>query len=333
MAYIKNFLGSFDGVKAYRILTQLGYTTKEAQRLCDKGRLSGDGDGIFAKSDLVFGAAYLLDYELNPKGLKPVYENEFFAAFNKPSGVLSHPNGRHCEYSLCDEIWSLYGRSACVAHRLDKETSGAILVAKTPAVATELKRKFEAREVQKSYLALIDGEFDTGSLAPSPLHINERFGIKNGAFMADMPLSLASWGGCKMRMEGSFDGKSAVSVFEVVAKYDKNGAERLFGCKVATQMATLIKCYPLTGRQHQLRVHLYESGNRILGDSIYGLDKAQIEAILDDKMSEMERVTVSGASRLMLHSKSLEFRFNNEHFNIEIGLANFGDQNRNDNQS
>ena len=84
---------------------------REAQHLIDKGRLICDGAVVNEKNALLSGEICLIDYETNPRGLKPIFECDKFAVFDKPSGVLSHPNGRHCEYSLNDEIWSQIGRA------------------------------------------------------------------------------------------------------------------------------------------------------------------------------------------------------------------------------
>ena len=159
MPYIHKFIAHAEGQKAYEILLQNGYKMREAQRLIDKGRLICDGTVVSEKNALLSGEICLIEYETNPRGLKPIFECDQFAVFDKPSGVLSHPNGRHCEYSLNDEIWSLYGREASVAHRLDCETSGLIVVGKDKNAVVNLKKLFENRQVYKSYVALAHGGY------------------------------------------------------------------------------------------------------------------------------------------------------------------------------
>ena len=100
MPYIHKFIAHAKGQKAYEILLQNGYKMREAQRLIDKGRLICDGAVVGEKNALLSGEICLIEYETNPRGLKPIFECEKFVVFDKPSGVLSHPNGRHCEYSL-----------------------------------------------------------------------------------------------------------------------------------------------------------------------------------------------------------------------------------------
>ncbi|EAI3886596.1 RluA family pseudouridine synthase [Campylobacter fetus] len=309
MAYKKFKLGYFLGEKAYRIFLNLGYSMKEAQKLCDKGRLLVN-DAVCGKNDPVFGEAYFIDYECEPKGLKPIFECDEFGVFDKPSGVLSHPNGRNCEYSLCDEIWSLWGKKACVAHRLDRETSGVIVVAKNANSALNLKKSFENRAVAKTYLAFVRGKFDGNGL--DKFHINDFEDFKDKleffdniqGFVIDKNMYITKdYDDIKIRMEICPEGKRAVTVVKLVEYYPKFDI-------------SLVECYPLTGRQHQIRLHLFHMKHRILGDPIYGLDKFNVEQILDGVMSERDRVKNTGASRLMLHAKSVKFKFKDQVFEI-----------------
>lgn len=309
MAYKKFKVGSFRGEKAYTIFLNLGYSMKEAQKLCDKGRLLVN-DAICGKNDPVFGDAYFIDYECEPKGLKPIFECDEFGVFDKPSGVLSHPNGRNCEYSLCDEIWSLWGKKACVAHRLDRETSGVIVVAKNADSALNLKKSFENRLVAKTYLAFVSGKFDGSGL--NKFCINDFKDFKDKVeffddiqgFVIDKNMDITKdYDDIKIRMEICPEEKRAVTVVKLIEYYPKFDI-------------SLVECYPLTGRQHQIRLHLFHMKHRILGDPIYGLDKFSVEKILDGAMNERDRVKKTGASRLMLHAKSVKFKFKDQVFEI-----------------
>ena len=80
--------------------------------------------------------------------------------------------------------------------------------------------------------------------------------------------------------------------------------------------ATLVECFPLTGRQHQIRVHLFHVEHAILGEPLYGLNRAQAEAILDGVLSREERVRLTGASRLMLHAQEIKFELGGEKYDI-----------------
>lgn len=286
MPYIHKFIARAEGQKAYEILLLNGYKMREAQRLIDKGRLICDGTVVSEKNALLSGEICLIEYKTNPRGLKPIFECDKFAVFDKPSGVLSHPNGRHCEYSLNDEIWSLYGREASVAHRLDCETSGLIVVGKDKNAVVNLKKLFENRQVYKSYVALVQGK------------ISENLRIEANMDLAN------DYDDVKMRMQICEDGKSAVTEIlplEYFADID----------------ATLVRAVPLTGRQHQIRLHLFHVEHKILGEPLYGLSRLQIEKILDKEMSESERILITGASRLLLHSDEISFKFDGVEYKIK----------------
>ena len=286
MPYIHKFIAHAQGQKAYEILLRNGYKMREAQRLIDKGRLTCDGEVVSEKNALLSGEICLIEYETNPRGLGPIFECDKFAVFDKPSGVLSHPNGRHCEYSLNDEIWSLYGREASVAHRLDCETSGLIVVGKDKNAVVNLKKLFENRQVYKSYVALAHGK------------ISENLRIEANMDLAN------DYDDVKMRMQICEDGKSAVTEIlplEYFADID----------------ATLVRAVPLTGRQHQIRLHLFHVEHKILGEPLYGLSRPQIEKILDKEMSEIERILTTGAPRLLLHSDEICFKFDSVEYKIK----------------
>ena len=286
MPYIHKFIARAEGQKAYEILLQNGYKMREAQRLIDKGRLICDGEVVSEKNVLLSGEIYLIDYETNPRGLQPIFECDKFAVFDKPSGVLSHPNGRHCEYSLNDEIWSLYGREASVAHRLDYETSGLIVVGKDKNAVVNLKKLFENRQVYKSYVALAQGK------------IGENLRIEANMDLAN------DYDDVKMRMRICEDGKSAVTKIlplEYFADID----------------ATLVRAVPLTGRQHQIRLHLFHVEHKILGEPLYGLARPQIEKILDKEMNEAERILTTSAPRLLLHADVISFKFDGVEYKIK----------------
>ena len=286
MPYIHKFIARAEGQKAYKILLRNGYKMCEAQRLIDKGRLICGGAVVSEKNALLNGEICLIEYETNPRGLKPIFECDKFAVFDKPSGVLSHPNGRHCEYSLNDEIWSLYGREASVAHRLDCETSGLIVVGKDKNAVVNLKKLFENRQVYKSYVALAQGK------------ISENLRIEANMDLAN------DYDDVKMRMRICEDGKSAVTEISPIEYF-------------ADIDATLVRAVPLTGRQHQIRLHLFHVEHKILGEPLYGLARPQIEKILDKEMSESERILITGALRLLLHSDEISFKFDGVEYKIK----------------
>ena len=272
---------------AFKILMQnLQIPMSEAQRLIAKGRLFCDGRVVSAKNEILSGELEILLYENNPRGQKPIFDNQNFAVFDKESGVLSHPNGRQCPYSLCDEIWQLFGKEACIAHRLDKDTSGLIMVAKNKQTQIILKALFEKRQIQKEYLALASGK------TPLEFEVNEAMDLEN------------SYEAVKTRMRiCSVGGRSAITKFKRLEFFENLNA-------------SLVLARPLTGRQHQIRLHLFHMKHKILGEPLYGLEKTDIERILDKKISEEEKISLTGAKRLCLHSTRLIFEFEGEKFDI-----------------
>lgn len=285
MAYIKKSLSN-NGKKAFQVLMDnLKISMNEAQKLIDKKRLFCNGIIVNEKNKILNGFIELIVYENNPKGVEIVFENEDFAILEKESGILSHPNGRHCKYSLSDEIWHLWGKEACVAHRLDKETSGLILIAKNKKAQIDLKSLFEKKLIQKEYLALAHGEITQN-------------------FIVDKAINLAkNYDDVKTRMQICEEGKQAITKFEILEYFPKINA-------------TLLLCKPLTGRQHQIRVHLHYKNHTILGDPLYGLSKEQIENILDEKLNPEQRIKLTKSKRLCLHSYRLKFNYKNHFFNI-----------------
>mgnify|MGYP004655807873 FL=1 len=386
--------------RAFKVLMNaLGVSMSEAQRLIDKGRLFCNGEVVSAKNEILRGEIELISYENAPRGQKPIFDNQNFAVFDKQSGILSHPNGRNCAYSLCDEIWHLYGAQAGVAHRLDRETSGLILVAKDKKTQTIFKTLFEKRLVKKEYLALVSGQ--------TPLEFSVDLPMNSACdeMKTRMRLCPLSEGGKEARTEFkrlcyfseqdllnlSHEMKNAVDknlnlteTLENFASFE-SGFERKFDEKVSDDLSylacenafeskfkrkfsenangdlpclnsfdskfdeskkrqkefsarensacdeseiqlgkgfdfskgvSLLLARPLTGRQHQIRLHLFASGFAILGEPLYGLEKADIERILDKQMSAFERVSLTGATRLCLHSNRLAFEFGGKSYDI-----------------
>lgn len=181
-----------------------------------------------------------------------IYEDQSILVYNKPSGIASD------EKELFSQI-KTYCPTALPVHRLDKETSGLILFAKNKDSAQSLLRQFKNREVKKTYLALVAG---IPKIAKG--HIKNYIGKIHAK-------SQHIWG-VVIKEEGSL----AETSWEIV----QQGKD-----------TALIRCYPLTGRTHQIRIHLAHIGYPILGDSIYG------KRHLSQKI----------VSRLMLHAQSIAF--------------------------
>ncbi len=264
------------------LIHELGYTQKEAQRMVSKGRLSMNGEVMSRTSGYLEGKVSFICFEPESRGLDPIFQTPDFAVYDKPSGVMVHPQNRHTAYSMIDEAKAAFGRDANITHRIDQETSGLLLIAKHKESERSLKMMFESREMHKSYLALVHGEF------PKQLDV-------------DAPLLRKEDESTIVRMVVRVDpdGKPSQTYFKRICYYPEYDM-------------SLVQCEPLTGRQHQIRVHLFHVKHPIVGDPIYGQDEKDVVRFLDKEISAEERIEKSGAKRLLLHANQLCFTHGNE---------------------
>ena len=222
------------------------------------------------------GYIEVLIFEPITKGLKPLFQTEHFALFDKPSGLLVHPTVRSTEYTLLDEIRYQFGDEAKLVHRIDAETSGLVLVSKNDYAGYVLKEMFVKKEFVKKYRALVENELKDEILIEKKITTSE--------------------GLIKLKMQTSKEGKESATLIRPIA-YDQEKNQ------------TLVEAIPYTGRQHQIRVHLDSMSHRIVGDPIYGLNETFVDEFLNNKIEKSQRIKTTGASRLMLHAYHLEFTF------------------------
>ena len=250
---------------------------KLSQSLLSKGKVLDHKNKRLQKNQIVkSGFIQVNIYEAITKGLKPLFQTEHFAIFDKPSGLLVHPVTINNEYTLLDEIKYHFKDDASLVHRIDKETSGLVLVAKNRFSEMILKEKFENREFKKTYKAIVQGELK------NDIEINTPITNDTGLI--------------KIKMKTDVKGKESTTFIKPIF-YNKNKNQ------------TLVQALPITGRQHQIRVHLDSINHRISGDPIYGLDEEIADKILGKKVTQDERITLSGDKRLLLHAYSLEFEY------------------------
>lgn len=184
-----------------------------------------------------------IDIEPEPIPLDIIFEDADLIVINKPPGLVVHPGTGHRQHTLvnallhhCPTLSGIGGEERPgIVHRLDKETSGCIVIAKTDQAHRALSEQFASRTVEKIYLALV-----TGKLRKPAGVIEEKIGRH--------PVN-------RQRMSaGSMRGRTAKTDYRVVRAGDR---------------ASLIECQLHSGRTHQVRVHLHHIGHPVLGDKVY----------------------------------------------------------------
>ena len=269
------------------LIKELDYTQKEAQRLIAKGRLFVNGLPMTRTAGEIEGEFEFIYFEPITKGLAPTVVYDEFVVFDKPSGVLIHPQNRKTPYSLIDELKYQFGRDANIAHRIDQETSGLVLCARNKQSERDIKMMFEERDMKKKYLALVHGKMEDTICIEEPLLRRE----DESAIV-------------RMVVKVHEDGKASKTDIKPLKYF-------------ADKDMTLVECSPYTGRQHQIRVHLFHVKHSIVGDPIYGQSEENIVKFLDKELDASQRKKLSGASRLLLHASELEFVLYGERYNVK----------------
>ncbi len=173
--------------------------------------------------------------------LNIVYEDKYLLVINKPSGMVVHPSIGHYNDTLVNGLMYHYNLSndnnrAGIVHRIDKDTSGLLLIAKDDDTHYYLSKEIQKRNVNRIYIALVSGVIlhDTGTIdAPIGRDLNDR----------------------KRMCVTDINSKNAITNFKVLKRY---------------KTATLVECKLDTGRTHQIRVHMKYIGYPIINDSVYG---------------------------------------------------------------
>ena len=200
--------------------------------------------------------------------LDVLFEDESLLVLHKPSGLLSVP-GKAPDHKDCMETRAKATYTdALLVHRLDMETSGVFLMARTKEAQRHLGLQFEHRNAKKSYIARIWGHPDN----------------QNGRI--DLPL-ICDWPNRPKQMVDHENGKKAVTNWSVIARE-----------KIGAVNATRVELSPETGRSHQLRVHMLAMGHPILGDQLYAPEEA---------LQATSRLQLHARSLTILHPVTKEF--------------------------
>ena len=231
--------------------------------------------------------------------LNIVYEDEDILIINKPAGLVVHPGaGNKSGTSVnalihyCGNSLSTIGDSSRpgIVHRIDKDTSGLLVIAKNDAAHLNLAKQFEEHTINRKYIALCWGK------------------LKPTAGKLVSLISRSNKNRIKM-MSSKIKGKEAITNYKTIETYfDKKG----------DTYASLVECKLETGRTHQIRVHLTEKGNSIIGDKVYGRTPMLKYRNLNPSVQELIKALPGQA----LHAYFLGFKHPSKNKVVEFQVVN-----------
>lgn len=207
-----------------------------------------------------------------------IYDSKDFLVLNKPSGMAVHA-GSKVNFGVIDILRNIYGKSQYVelVHRLDRDTSGCLIIAKNRLALNDLNLKLKEKEINKTYMALVKGGCSNSLRTIS--HPLRRSVLKGGERMVVVDHEL---------------GKEALTKVSVSA---------------VKSNTSLLELSPVTGRTHQLRVHIAYEGYPIIGDNKYG-----------DKEINKELKAKVNLGRIFLHAYKLDFHWGRNRMNLIADL-------------
>lgn len=243
------------------LMNELEYSRSKIQRMIDSDNILVNNNTVKSSYKLHIGdeitinEEYTEEIEVNPENipLDIYYEDEYLLVINKPSGMVVHPAAGNYEKTLVNalmyhcnnDLSSINGTiRPGIVHRIDKDTSGLLLVAKTDEVHANLAEQIANKTVTRKYIALVQGI------------------INEDTATIDAPIGRDDSNRKKMAVT-DINAKEAITHLRVLERYKKT---------------TLIECQLETGRTHQIRVHLNYIGHPIVNDPIYGYRKLDDES-------------------------------------------------------
>lgn len=221
--------------------------------------------------------------EVVPRNVEPtiIFEDNGLLAINKPPFMITHPAGKNLFYCATVFYETIYKHTMHSIHRLDRETSGILLLGKNPKTSQKVSALFEEDKVRKCYFLIAHKQKNAKTF---PFTAKERLGRDDNA----IPRGLIS-----SYPENSEDGKEAETHFELILEKDD---------------FVLALAFPLTGRQHQIRVHAATNGYPLLGDKLYNGDSSIFMRFKDFTASQEDHEKMQ-IPRQALHAAALKLTY------------------------
>jgi len=278
---IESFVNEgYDGLRLDLYLSKrFNYMSRTSwQKEISAGRLRLNGSVILNVKKRIYSGD-MIEYsagEIHEPDIDPeysiIFENENYLAVNKTGNLPVHPSGIFFHNTLSMLLEDQRGVKFFPVHRLDRETSGALLLGKNSAAAAEVQKNFT--KVGKEYIAIVCGE------------------VIEKEFKIDIPVGPARNSLINKKREAYEGGEeSALTGFKVLS---------------SSGVFSVVKAFPVTGRMHQIRVHLKYAGYPILGDKMYGNDETIYLDYVENGDSE-NLTKRAGFNRCALHSYSFSF--------------------------
>ena len=247
------------------------------------GKRSEETDSVYAEDVVAYDAG---DFEEPCADLNYTidYEDQWILGVNKPGNLLVHRAGRSFRNNLIYQLRKSMFPQANAVHRLDRETSGMVIVAKNREAMSCFAEEFRKGNVQKVYRAVVHGK------------------VKDVIRQIEKPILK--------------DKDSSVSHKFKVGESGKPAVTEILQTQPIGENASLLKLRPLTGRTHQIRVHLVSEGHPVIGDKLYSLTQEKYLRWLDDPKRIPQELLIK---RQALHCESL--RFTHPFTNKEVVLS------------